>query len=1147
MARANQARGSRNLPGAGSSTYADILYARLPNLTRATFSEQPEVLGCATRMLTGVPCVGPTTVLAEDVRAAVAAVSKLGFVGLTERWTESVCLFHRTFGLPRPKRAQALNSRAGNIYGEAERGAARDPADEAVYAEAARVFAARLRERGAAASCVADAEALAVAPPRPGKKTVRYDEPGDEAPELPPLDWASAPRAWRFLERDAAAFSRFDRAAVARAFHEPADPTRRGARATTAGGRLFVEYARDRDLMGVAHWYRVPTFAAALLEVLRRAPDLPAVDFVLLPMDVPGITRAGDPPLFAEARSRREPPGARQWLLPSFDTFRLEGGDVGDVAPAATREASGAYWRGTVRLFYGYARGGFVVARKALMSLGQDAVGGDALAEPVDRRLQFSGGAGTWRRWTVSTACDRSDGRLDLVEPRGVELSVGSASEPQRTSLVADVKELRATLLADAAGGSAPTNAKLRNYGFGDHGAACAKEALLYLDGISTSNGLKYYLACGVPVLMDEAATFEDLITAAWASTTPGGRLRPGVDYASVGRRGDTFRGDADAVAALERRFCDDVAGAVDGLRADPAAAAAMGQRGRAAALEVGSAAAALEYLELALRAYARLQNFGAPPGGARPRLRDGRGAPAAARETRLDDDADVRHAYAELQIVLLGDGDPEPLFAPAAGPSNASPRPGACAGRSATPPVVVAGQSVGSRASAVAFFLRAAGLRLNGLDDDGTNSAARTVVAKTAGRDKGANKARRSDAAAPDPVDAAAVALAGFDGLRTLATAGRLKSLLYDVEELPPADRRAELAAACAFALNVSALAAGDGPWGWRSTRNAFHLPAFQVAFPGFRLLHVVRDVRRITAPGAEGAPDAWRRYGLPVAFAPAGGVSAGGRCDRVYGGVVAWRKTFEAFWAEQQTALAAAGAALGPARYRLARVEDLAAGDAEADAAVAWALGDNPPAPGARVAAFGGAPEPAAAPHACDVLVDGVFEGRGAAFLPTQLRGIGRAPLSLAPETSVVDFLREAGAWSSQDDAAAEAFFSDVAFGDGGERRVELKSSFARRLAAAPRLAAVAAVKARCADGHRDLAAPVAAALDALGYAATVDVAARAYAARGAATAAQRLYADVPAASYCAGDDAAPAVPPASKGGGGRRRRGRRGKQGG
>ncbi|KAH8061249.1 hypothetical protein JL721_8910 [Aureococcus anophagefferens] len=819
-----------------------------------------------------------------QVPAACHGVSSAGLGAAMRRCVregnnfQEECAFEVLHG----RSPRCMNALKRSVRAHQPLSAARAPPDRYVAMFREPVQRLALRERGAAASCVADAEALAVAPPRPGKKTVRYDEPGDEAPELPPL--TGAPRAWRFLERDAAAFSRFDRAAVARAFHEPADPTRRGARATTAGGRLFVEYARDRDLMGVAHWYRVPTFAAALLEVLRRAPDLPAVDFVLLPMDVPGITRAGDPPLFAEARSRREPPDARQWLLPSFDTFRLEGGDVGDVAPAATREASGAYWRGTVRLFYGYARDTFVVARKALMSLGQDAVGGDALAEPVDRRLQFSGGAGTWRRWTVSTACDRCDGRLDLVEPRGVELSVGSASEPQRTSLVADVKELRATLLADAAGGNAPTNAKLRNYGFGDHGAACAKEALLYLDGISTSNGLKYYLACGVPVLMDEAATFEDLITAAWASTTPGGELRPGVDYASVGRRGDTFRGDADAVAALERRFCDDVAGAVDGLRADPAAAAAMGQRGRAVALE-----------------------------------------------------------------------------------------------------------SVGSRASAVAFLLRAAGLRLNGLDDDGTNSAARTVVAKTAGRDKGANKARRSDAAAPDPVDAAAVALAGFDGLRTLATAGRLKSLLYDVEELPVADRRAELAAACAFALDVSALAAGDGPWGWRSTRNAFHLPAFQVAFPGFRLLHVVRDVRRVVAPGAEGAPAAWRRYASPP------------RRRRPLRPRLRRRRRL----AEDLRGVLGRAADGARRRRRGARARSLPPrrgprlATPQADAAVAWALGDSPPAPGARVAAFGDAPEPANAPHACDVLVDGVFEGRGAAFLRTQLRGVGRAPLSLAPET--------------------------------------------------------------------------------------------------------------------------------------------------
>ena len=96
-------------------------------------------------------------------------------------------------------------------------------------------------------------------------------------------------------------------------------------------------------------------FLAVFHELLRRYPSLPDVDLVVMPMDVPGPASATLPPLFAQARFRRAAPADRQWLLPSFDTFRLEGGDVGDVAPAEKREASGAYWRGTVRLFYGYA------------------------------------------------------------------------------------------------------------------------------------------------------------------------------------------------------------------------------------------------------------------------------------------------------------------------------------------------------------------------------------------------------------------------------------------------------------------------------------------------------------------------------------------------------------------------------------------------------------------------------------------------------------------------------------------------------------------------------------------------------------------------------------------------------------------------
>ncbi|KAH8046251.1 hypothetical protein JL720_16439 [Aureococcus anophagefferens] len=68
-----------------------------------------------------------------------------------------------------------------------------------------------------------------------------------------------------------------------------------------------------------------------------------------MPMDARPRERDAAAALRAGAFKRS--PADRQWLLPSFDTFRLEGGDVDDVAPAAARERSGAFWRGTVRGF----------------------------------------------------------------------------------------------------------------------------------------------------------------------------------------------------------------------------------------------------------------------------------------------------------------------------------------------------------------------------------------------------------------------------------------------------------------------------------------------------------------------------------------------------------------------------------------------------------------------------------------------------------------------------------------------------------------------------------------------------------------------------------------------------------------------------
>ena len=342
-------------------------------------------------------------------------------------------------------------------------------------------------------------------------------------------------------------------------------------------------------------------FLAVFHELLRRYPSLPDVDLVVMPMDVPGPASATLPPLFAQARFRRAAAADRQWLLPSFDTFRLEGGDVDDVAPAAARERSGAFWRGTVRGFRGYSAEAMVARRFRLTNLNHDpsAANPHALAEPYDARVQFSGGVGNWRRWTVTTACDAGDDRLDVVEPGGVAVvdrGGGGGDATRARGAGVDATEARRAIEAAAAAGAGPASFKLLNYGFGDHGAICAKEALLYLDGISTSNGLKYYLACGAPVLMDRASRFEDLITAAWPMVA-GGNLTEGVDYVAVGAAADDVRADERTRAAAEKRFCGDVAAAVDGLRRNPADAAAMGARGRRAALAVGTAARGLEYL----------------------------------------------------------------------------------------------------------------------------------------------------------------------------------------------------------------------------------------------------------------------------------------------------------------------------------------------------------------------------------------------------------------------------------------------------------------------------------------------------------------------------------------------------------------------
>jgi hypothetical protein len=61
----------------------------------------PGVLGCQTKMLTGHSCLSslPSHQLPQLVEKAKEILSThMAFVGLTERWAESICLFHAMYG-----------------------------------------------------------------------------------------------------------------------------------------------------------------------------------------------------------------------------------------------------------------------------------------------------------------------------------------------------------------------------------------------------------------------------------------------------------------------------------------------------------------------------------------------------------------------------------------------------------------------------------------------------------------------------------------------------------------------------------------------------------------------------------------------------------------------------------------------------------------------------------------------------------------------------------------------------------------------------------------------------------------------------------------------------------------------------------------
>lgn len=132
------------------------------------FARWRGIAGCSSKMLAGLDCADPEPSLPWDggmrhVKRAVVNIEKMRFVGITEEWDESVCLFHRMFGgRINPAEFQNFHSRVhGKIedYDETDLDGFVDQADELVYAAAVRRFAKLKAEyAGGRSACGDDLE-----------------------------------------------------------------------------------------------------------------------------------------------------------------------------------------------------------------------------------------------------------------------------------------------------------------------------------------------------------------------------------------------------------------------------------------------------------------------------------------------------------------------------------------------------------------------------------------------------------------------------------------------------------------------------------------------------------------------------------------------------------------------------------------------------------------------------------------------------------------------------------------------------------------------------------------------------------------------------------------------------------------------------
>lgn len=132
-----------------------MLHEKCGSQGAGCYASFPGIAGCTARMLTGLDCADGNADPdsfdggASHLEDALKNIDRMAFVGLTERWDDSICLFHRMFG-GRMSTAQMVDfhqgSSNGNAYDESELDGFIDSVDEKIYATAKTRFEALLSE-----------------------------------------------------------------------------------------------------------------------------------------------------------------------------------------------------------------------------------------------------------------------------------------------------------------------------------------------------------------------------------------------------------------------------------------------------------------------------------------------------------------------------------------------------------------------------------------------------------------------------------------------------------------------------------------------------------------------------------------------------------------------------------------------------------------------------------------------------------------------------------------------------------------------------------------------------------------------------------------------------------------------------------------